>query len=195
MELDKIKELWNEIDVLKEKQHLSDEKIKDMLKNKGKTALSKLIWFAKFSMVMFIPLGVFGYYYFVGYNNVFAIIYFLICIFGVLFEIYKYRLLKKINFSDMTIKDVSERILKYKNIIKNELIYGITGLVVFLGAYIYVDILQNGAPEHLWVLVIIMTIYVILASLFIGYFIYKRIYFNRINQIKESLNELKEFEN
>jgi hypothetical protein len=200
MELDNIKKLWNEIDVLKEKQHISDEKIKEMLKNKGKTALSKLIRYAKLYSIAVIPLGLFlcllshEFFKAGGYYPIMPLLFLLICILLQPFEIYLYRLLKNIDFFNMTIKDVSERILNYQHLIQKMQQYGTIGFFFYLGAWYFFYYQLIFGTEIVWSYIIFTSSYLIF-GLFLIPFLYKKMYYNRINKIKECLNEFKEFEN
>ena len=201
MELDKFKELWNEIDVLKEKQQISDEKIKEMLKNKGKTTLSKLIRMAKFSMFAMIPLGIllcfFSHEFFTagGYYIICPLAFLFVCIVMTPFEIYLYRFLKAIDFSRMTIREVSERILKYQNLVRMAQMYGTIFFFIYLGAWYYLFYRLTIGAEIVWVVIITLGTFYLIMGLVAIPFLYKKLYYKHINRIKESLNELKEFEN
>lgn len=199
MELDEIKKIWNEIDLLKEKQQVSDKRIKEMFKNEGKTALAKLIGIAKFAMIAVIPLGIFlcllSYHFFEagGYYIIWPLVFMLYCILMLPFDIHLYRLLKGIDFSGMTVKEVSEKILKYQNIIQKFRIFGMIFFIVYLGIWYFLYYRLILGTEIVWSLIILM-ICMCLAGLIGIPLLYKKLYFNNINRIKESLKELKEFE-
>ena len=199
MELDEIKKLWNEIDILKEQKQFSDNRIKEMLKNEGKNALAKLIRMAKFGMITIIPMGIFfcllSYKFFEagGLYIIMPLIFLFFCISTLPLEVYLYRLLKRIDFSIMTIKEVSERILKYQDIIQKFQMYGIPFAIIYLGIWYYLYYKLTIGSEIIWILIIFMIIMCIVVSIAIP-FLYKKLYFNNINRIKGSLKELKEFE-
>jgi hypothetical protein len=199
MELDEIKKVWNEMDALKEKLKISDNRIKEMLKNEGKSALAKLIRMAKIGMIALIPLGLFmclvSYKFFEagGFYMICPLALLLICIVMVPFDFYLYRLLKEIDFSRMTVREVSERILKYQNIIRKFEMYGIIGCVVYLGIWYYLYYKLTIGSEIVWGFIIFLIVMCLVAGLSIP-FLYKKLYYNNINRIKESLKELKEFE-
>ena len=199
MELDEIKKLWDEIDLLKEKQQVSDNRIKEMLKNEGKTALAKLIRISKFYTIAMIPLGLIlcliSYKFFEagGYYIIWPLGFLLFSILMEPLEIYLYRLLKGIDFSRMTVKEVSERILKYRDILQKCQIYGMIFFIVYLGIWYYLYYKLILGSEIFWP-IIIMMIFMCLGGLIAIPILYKKLYFNNINRIKESLNELKEFE-
>ena len=199
MELDEVKKIWNEIDLLREKQHDSDNEIKEVLKNEGKTALSKLLRYGKFYTIALIPLGLIfcllSYQFFEagGYFIIWPLLFLLICISMEPLEIYLYRLLKEIDFSSMSVKEVSERILKYQNIVRKCEMYGIVIGVIYLGIWYYLYYKLIFGSEIIWGFIIFM----IAMCLIVGFSIphlYKKLYYNNINRIKESLKELKEFE-
>ena len=199
MEPDEIKKIWSEMDALKEKVQISDNRIKKMLKNEGRSALAKLIRLSKFYTIAMIPLGLFlcliSYKFFEagGYYIIWPLVFLLLCIFMELLEIYLYRLLKEIDFSRMTVKEVSERILKYQDILHKCQMYGMIFFIVYLGIWYYLYYKLIIGSEIVWSLIIFMII-MCLGGLITITFLYKKLYFNNIDRIKESLKELKEFE-
>ncbi|MCL1821717.1 MAG: hypothetical protein FWG22_02720 [Prolixibacteraceae bacterium] len=199
MEPDEIKKMWKEVDLLKEKQQISDHKIKEMLKNQGKTALAKLIKTANFYRFAMIPLGLFfcllSYKFFEagGYYVIYPLIFMLLCVLLEPLEIYLYRLLKEIDFANMSVKEVSQRILKYQHILRKCEMYGVIIGVVYLSIWYYLYYKLTVGSEIVWGIIIFM----IAMCVAVGFFIpvaYKKLYYNHISQIKESLKELKEFE-
>ena len=200
MELDEIKKLWTEIDTLKEKLQVSDNRIKEMLKNEGKSALEKLIRFTKFGIFSVIPLGLFlclvSYKFFEagGYYMICPLAFLLFCILMLPFDIYLYRLLKGIDFAGMPVREVSERILKYQNIIQKFQMYGTIGFFVYLGIWYFLYYQLCLGSEIVWGLIIFFAAIYLAGGLIMIPFLYKKFYYNNINRIKESLAELKEFE-
>ena len=199
MELDEIKEIWQEIDLLKEKQQVNDTRIKEMLKNEGKTALAKLIRMSVFGMIALIPLGLIlcllSYKFFEagGYYMIWPLVFLFLCIVMTPFDVYLYRLLKGIDYSRMSVKEVSERILKYQTIIRKFEMYGIIVGVVYLGIWYYLYYKLIFGTEINRIFIIFMIVMCLLVGISIP-FLYKKFYYNNINRIKESLKELKEFE-
>ena len=199
MELDEIKKIWSEMDALKEKVQINDNRIKEMLKNTGKSALAKLITMAKFGIFAAIPLGLFlcllSYSFFKagGYYPIWPLLFFFFCISSLFIDVYLYRLLKEIDFSRMTVRDVSERILKYQSIIQKFQIFGMIFFIVYLSVWYYLFYKLTLGSEIVWPLIIMMIV-MCLGGLIGIPFLYKKLYFNHINRIKESLKELKEFE-
>jgi len=199
MKPDDIKKLWSEIDLLKEKQHVSENRVKELLENNRKSALAKLIRISKFYMIAMIPLGLFlcllSYKFFEagGYYIILPLIFLLYCIGMTPFEIYLYRLLKGIDFSVMTVKEVLEKILKYQNSIQKSKICGMTFGITYLAIWYYLYYKLIIGSEIVWWLIIYMICLCIAVSIGIP-FLYKKLYINNINRIKASLEELKEFE-
>ena len=107
-------------------------------------------------------------------------------------EFYKYRFLKKIDFSEMTIKNVSERILTYQRFIQKEFWVGVFFALVFLGVWRYLDYKQACCTENNFdVFSVLIPIFIVFI---VTYIMYKRLYYNRIRRIKKTLKELEEFE-
>jgi len=200
MELDEIKKMWQEIDALKEKQQINESRIKEMLKNEGKTALAKLIKIAKFYTIVTIPLGLLfcltSYRFFEagGYYVIVPLIFLLITLFLEPLQISKYHFLKEIDFSGMSVKEVLERILKYENFIQKWRIYGTTGFFIFMGIWFYFYYKLLFGSEIIWGFIIYDAVIYFAGGLILIPFLYKKLYYNNINRIKESLKELREFE-
>jgi len=199
MELDEIKKIWNEIDLLKEKQQVSDNRIKDMLKNEGKSALAKLIRMSKFGMISLIPLGLLmcllshRFFEAGGYYVIWPLLMLFFCILMTPFDVYLYRLLKGIDFSTQTVKEVSEKILKYQNIIQKFKLFGLIFSIVYLGIWYFLYYHLLLGSTIVWPLIIFMISMCIVVSIAVPV-LYKKLYFNHIDRIKENLKELKEFE-
>jgi hypothetical protein len=199
MEPDEIKKMWQEVDLIKEKQQISDNKIKEMLKNQGKSALAKLIKAANFHRIAVIPLGLIfcllSYNFFEkgGFYIVYPLAFLLLCILLEPLEIYLYRLLKGIDFSTMSVKEVSVRILKYHHIMRKCEMYGVIIGVVYLSIWYYLYYRLIYGSEIVWGIIIMMIGMCVAVGCFVPV-LYKKLYYRRIHQINESLKELKEFE-
>jgi len=199
MELDEIKKIWNEMEALKEKQQVSDHRVKELLQYKGKSALEKLIGISKLGMFAIIPLGLFlclcSYKFFEagGYYMLCPLAFLLFTTLMLPFDIYLYRLLKGTDFSGMTVKEVSERILKYQNIVRKFEVFGVIFFFVYIGIWYSLYYRLMFGSELVWGIIILM-IFMVLAGLIAIPILYKKLYYNNINRIKESLEELKEFE-
>ena len=199
MELDEIKKIWQEIDLLKEKQQVNEERIKEMLRGKGKSALGKIINVEKFGMIILIPCGIlfcFGSHLFFkagGYYMFYPLILLLFCIVMEPFVIKNYRMLKKFDLSNMTIKEVSEKILKYENSLQKSQIYVMIGFIVYYGIWYYLLYKLAVGSQIVWWLIIFLAVTYSTAIIIPPVFI-KKWYLKNINRIKKSLKELEEFE-
>jgi hypothetical protein len=202
MELDELKKVWAEMETLKAKIQISDNKIKEMLKKEGQSALSKLIRVAKIYIFAAIPLGLLAClcsYDFLeagGYYLIHPVLIMLTCLFMMGLEIYIYRLLKSIDFSTMTVKQVSEKILKYQGIIQKYQKYGTIWFIVFLGTwyFLFYQLIFVFFQEIVWEFIIIMAGYVVIGA-FVIQLLFKKLFYKNIKKIQESLDELKVFEN
>jgi hypothetical protein len=93
----------------------------------------------------------------------------------------------------MTVKEVSEKILKYQSRLKKGEIYGTIFGVIYMPIWLYFGyILYFGWFCNLQ-LIITFTVYY-LGVFIITPILLKKLYYSQIKQIKESLQELKEFE-
>ena len=200
MELDEIKKNWQEMEELKEKIQISENRMKELLKREGKSALDKLIKIAKFYTIAVIPLGLL--ICLLSYNFFEAGGYYVICPLSFLLlsfvlqplEIYLYRMLKGIDYANMPVKEVSRRILKYLNIIQKSQFYGTIVFFVYLGIWYYLYYKLIFGSETHWFFIVFLAIVYLSGGLFLIPFLYKKLYYNNINRIRENLKELKEFE-
>jgi len=201
MEPDDIKKIWQAMDLLREKQHVSDSRIKEMLKNEGKSALEKLIKMAKLGITAPIPLGLLfclisqKFFEAGGYYVICPLAFLLICILLVVpHNIKKYRFLKEIDYSKMTVKEVTEKILKYQGNVQKFQLYGTIGFFIFVGVWSYLYYMLCFGSKIIWGFIIYQIVICLANGLIIIPFLYKKLYYNNINRIKASLEELKEFE-
>jgi len=202
MELDEIKKIWNEIDLLKEKQQVNENKIKEMLKNKGKNSITKLIGITKFSTYAAIPIGLIfclaSYQFFKagGYYTIYPLILLLISILLVPGGVWAYRFLKKmeIDYSTMTVKEVAEKILKYQDM-QIGVKYVQIGFFIYMGVFFYLSYRINLGSKIVWWFIIYLVVVHLAINLILIPFINKKLYRNHLNRIEESLKELEEFEN
>ena len=201
MDLDEMKKSWQENILLKEKLTVSDSKIRHILHKQSITAIEKLIRYAVFYICASLPLGILfclcSFRFFqVGWPYMIVPLFFLfLCVFVVLpSEIYLYRLLKRIDFSCMTLREVFSIILKYQKIIQKWEQYGIVFFVVFMMIWMFSFYKLTFGDEILWGFIIYMFI-LFLGGIVAIPLLYKKLYYKNINKVKESINELEEFEN
>ncbi|WP_165020165.1 hypothetical protein [Dysgonomonas sp. ZJ279] len=192
MDLDNIKKSWQEREI---KPTISEEKIQRMLDNRGKNALENLMTFEKWILIiaaLCVPIiAIFEKPY---YLMIFCLISF-IC--GLTWQIYKYRFLKKINLSEMSILETSIAITKYKRYILREIIVGIIWCIAFTGIVVYeryTTASNENNPIMYSLITIGATFIIILTCAYIVYVIYRYIYMQNISQIEKSIAEIKDFE-
>ena len=199
MELDNIKKLWDEVNLLKEKQQFNDERIKEMLKSKQKTALSKLKRLSIIGIVVIVPVA---YLFYLQVCDIFepGILraffvsgLFLTVAVSISIETYSFRLLKGIDYSRITIRNAYEKILNYEHLVKKGKLYGTVWFVAYIGSYAFFTYKVGYGTELVWGIIIPVAI-IFFGGWFLIHLLYKKLYYKRINQIKESLKELEEFE-
>jgi len=199
MELDNIKKLWTEIDTLKDKQHINEERIKELLKSNQKTALSKLIWLEKIQLIIIAPFCVLFCFLFHkifgldGFYTIWMFLYFLFIVAGVFIVFRKYKMLKNINISNMIVKDIFAKISNYQHLLQKEKKLATVLVFALLSAFFVIDYRYLFGSEVIWSQ-IIFGIVVVLAVTAFTPFLYKKLYNKHIEQIKQSLKELEEFE-
>ncbi|PXV62873.1 hypothetical protein CLV62_11789 [Dysgonomonas alginatilytica] len=196
MDLDNIKKSWNENNVL---PALSEDKIHNIINKRAKTALDKLVFFEIFGCLILIPLLLLPYLHGIAFPQmpypVFTkYFYFATCIVGFIWQIYKYKLLKKINISHTTIARCSIYMSEYKLSINRERIVGVLFILIFIFsfAYSYTD-LVHGEQEKLKFCIFNIILFVLACSILLFY--YKLAYYKRIKFIEASLREAREMEN
>jgi hypothetical protein len=121
------------------------------------------------------------------------LVFLLWCILSEPIAIWAYRLLKGIDFSNMSVKKVSERILKFQNIVKKVEMYGTMFFIIYMVIWMSLFCRLSFGPEIIWIIIVFYIIVFLVALISIP-ILYKLFYYNNINRIKENLRELKEFE-
>ncbi|MDL2323378.1 hypothetical protein LJC52_05255 [Bacteroidales bacterium OttesenSCG-928-A17] len=200
MDLDEMKKAWQENIQLKEQLSLSDKKIKELLKREGKTAIDRLMLYAKIYIILSIPLGLllclcsFRFFQAGWPYSLIPLFFLFLCTFIVLpSEIYVYRLLRSIDFSVMSLKEVSSKILKYQQIIRFWELIGIVFFVIYMAIWMFFYYKLIFGDEIIWGFIIYMIAVGLIGLAAIPY-LYKKMYYKNINKVKESIEELEEFE-
>ena len=196
MELDEIKNAWTAMDErLKKNEGLNERMIKEMLMQKSKKSLNRLIVVEIYSTIFM--LFVFPFLLFVFNNKIVHTtlidinfyIAFAMIIIGIGPQMYKTILLININLSK-SICDSIKSIQKYNLITKRKILYAaIIGPIFF--ASLILGILSYKNVE-VWNLSFIIV--VVIVSVFSSYWQYKKVYKANIQSILESLEELKDLE-
>jgi len=194
MDLDKIKEIWKENDI---KPSIGEDKIYKMLDNKGKSALNGLLRFEKISVCL-LPFFIFAPFIHNHYNKLapyplFSIILFIgLCIIGFFWQLYKIRLLKKIDPEKMDVILYSKHIALYRKYISYEIIVGICWLIAFVLSYFF-SLTHRIPGEHMMFFIIFMAVLLIISVIIIVLF-YKWLYTKKIKEIERNIKEIEEFE-
>ena len=201
MELEELKNIWASVDErLKGNGMLNKRLVQEMLSNKSNKSLNKLVNIEMFNIIVlllvipfwiwlfnFHPLKIFETILSIKILSVFSLA---VCIFGIIYGGYTLKkYLLKIDFSK-SIKDnmhyVNKFAIYYR---KGKMINYFVIIPAFslLGILVYYEL---KAPFYLWVFLFV----VLISSVVITYWIYKKIYDVNIQSIKKSLEELKELE-
>lgn len=196
MDLDNIKKAWNENNAI---PALCEDKIHTIINKRAKTALDKLIYFEIFGCLILLPLLFVPYLHSIAFPKmpypVFTKYFFITsCVIGFFWQIYKYRLLKKIDISHTDIINCSKYISEYKLYISREMILGVLFvlILIFSFAYSYIDILP-GDQNKLKFCIFNAILFILVCSILLFY--YKLAYYKRIKHIEASLKEAREMEN
>ena len=200
MDSDELKKAWQKNTILKEKLPINDNQIREMLQKEGQTALGKLIRYAIFYVIASIPLGFFmclcSYRFFEagGFYVIVPLTFLALCVFLIFpSEIYLLRLLKSIDFSTMSLKEVSTKILKYQQIIQRWERIGIMSFILFLGVWMFFFYKLTFGDKIIWGFIIYMIVLFFIGLAAIPY-LYKKMYYKNINKVKAGIRELEEFE-
>lgn len=193
MDLDNIKKVWQVTGI---KPAISDEKIQKIVDNKGKSAFEKLVKYEKLGLI----LGVICIPVSFTFRDTATIIFYLSSILLILiWQVYKYRFLKRINLSEMGIIEISAKINRYKKYISREFIIGIVWVFVFTGFWcfnvIYEDI-KAISDKSVIPLIVIFVVYIVMLStlIVIAWALYKAMYTTNIAALEKSIEEIEEFE-
>lgn len=194
MDLDNIKKAWQESTP---SPGISEEKIQQMLDNRGKSAFGSLIKYERWNLISLficIPLS------FVFIDRITIIVYLCSLFLGLIWQIYKFGFLRKINLAEMGILEISSRIATYKKFISREFIAGLIWAIPFLALWLA----RIAISKELFSLIInptlviamFVVIYLIIATtvIVIAWALYKHMYINKIKIIEKSIQEIKEFE-
>lgn len=198
MELNELKNIWQELDQKIEKNNiLNDKVIKDMLQTKGNKSISKLMAFEVLSLILLvamIPVFLFLLAFFqnatshLNYTIVFIKLMIIFCVLAVVWYGVKIYFLNKIEMR-RSIKDNIYNITRYKLLLKREIQISFILYPIILGVCIY-HFYTVKATVLLWVLLICLWLVVLV---FVIWF-YKKVTQKHIKSINQSLDELKDLE-
>ena len=197
MELQELKNRWISVDErLKKQEVLNTRMVEEMLKNKSKGALSRLINFEAFTAIVLlaaIPLCIWGIsvrFADTFFPKITMIVGIAMCIIGLVLTCYALRTyLAKIDFSG-NIKDNMQYVNKYSIFYRKMKMAGYFVVSPVVSLFLILSYYEFNVTFHLWALLIVG----LLAATGVTIWIYKAVYDKNIQTIKESLAELSELE-
>ncbi len=200
MELDEMKNLWEKTNKIAEKTKISEGKIIEMLRKSYKGAMNSLLSLEILGLIIILPCATIIYCMFSFWNlnaiygvEVLKWTFIALCIIGFFWQGYKYKFLKGIKIAEMNILEVSQKVLRYRKYIINEAIAGTIFFIIFMIPLMYFVYTFRFGNEIIFPLIIYYATIFALGVLMI-LFLYKKLYFNNIKKIQESLAEIEEFQ-
>lgn len=189
MDLDNIKKTWQQAEI---KPTIDEGKIQKMLDNRGQSAFNSIIKYEKVGMIGLIICALVSYPIFHKHMPVFWG-YLVTCFIGIAWQYHKFRSLKNANIAESGIVEVSKFYYKYRKKVINELIVCVIWLLLFCAFFLYFELRQIDDPQLFRSL-----LFVFIGSFgfftIIGFFIYKKLFWNNLKRIEASLKEVEEFE-
>lgn len=194
MDLDNIKKAWDDNTFT---SSLTDDNIRHIIHKKGRTALSRLLWFEIIGLIIVLPFVVVPYLHAlylprVPYPTFTKYFFIACCIISFFWQIYKVQLLKKINLNRIDLISGLKFISKYKLYIKREVIAAVFFLCILLGSfcheYQYIISEQGRLVYYLFNLTMLVTTCTIMLLF------YKYFYTKNIKNIITALEEIEEIE-
>lgn len=190
MDLDNMKKTWQQTSI---KPQLEEDKIQQMLDNKGKGALDKLLRTEKIFLwmaIIILPLACL-----LEFSRPFISLFFIAMLVpGCIWQIYKIRFLKKIDTLQMGIVEISAHINRYKRYLLWEITAAIPILIIFMLSYtIFLLHPKDYSYESLRPAIIMATAGIII-TIVICIPIYLNLYLKNIRDIERSIQEIKYFE-
>lgn len=194
MELEKLKEIWTSLDSRMQQQEvLKTTLIKEMLISKSDKALSRLINYSYFGLILIISLiplmmrlwqlpGII--------SNVFILILIVFLLFGVITGIIQLINLHKINFSNPLNQNIY--LVQKTNLFNKRISFIAYIIAAILFVSVIIAMLNSPYGIQPWRWFVIITI--VFVGAIAGYWEYKRMYRRNFNSILKSLEELKELE-
>lgn len=190
MDLDNMKKTWQQTSI---KPQLEEDKIQQMLDNKGKGTLDKLLRTEKIFLwmaIIILPLACL-----LEFSRPFISLFFIAMLVpGCIWQIYKIRFLKKIDTLQMGIVEISAHINRYKRYLLWEITAAIPILIIFMLSYtIFLLHPKDYSYESLRPAIIMATAGIII-TIVICIPIYLNLYLKNIRDIERSIQEIKYFE-
>lgn len=192
MDLDNLKKTWQQTEI---KPSITDDKIQEMLDNRGQSAFARLIKYDRLFLWLLIPcllIGILFYRMSLGLGITYSIM----IVLSFFWQRYKIRFMKEIDLSLMGILEVSKCILQYKKYIIYEMVISaiiVIPFFVFYTYYVLPDLFprmhESDQGLSLTLFAISVATTVIICSV-----IYRYMYMNNIKKVQKSIKEIKDFE-
>lgn len=196
MDLDSIKLKWNEIDAMP--PVISEDKIRQMLNNKSKSALNRLIrletiFLVTSTLCIFFPF-IHNYIFSekLGYTFALKVFYISVCIFFIFWQLFKLRHLKRMNFDQQDVLTSFKQILRYRRYIISEIFGGFVFAILF--TFFFGMNIITLIPEQGKMFFVIYIIFITAIILLILLIFYKLTYQKQIQKIKNAFDEIKDLE-
>lgn len=197
MDLDNLKKDWQ---ATNPDVRVDDDKIRQMLDNKGKSAFEKLLKVEKlFLKLLLLCIPFILIFYFVT-SPLVGILYAILVVVSFILQRYKISFLKKINILEMNLIEASLAIGRYRKIVYGEILVGAILAVAFLSIYSYTFVQKHyvaSAMEDSRFFVAYLVYILIISFVTLGvilYVIYSRYYFKNIRDIERSIAEAEEYQ-
>ena len=189
MDLDNIKKTWQQTNL---KSTVDDYKIRKMLDNKGQSAFNSIMRYEKYGIIGLVVCMLIAYPLFSEYKMVFYS-YLVTCLVGIVWQIYKFRLMKNANIAELSITKAAKFYYQYRAMIVKELIVGCVWFLFFIVLFGYFELSpkwNTGRFQYsLIAFVISMSI-----GLLVGLVLYRKLYWTHFKEIEKSLKEIEDFE-
>lgn len=189
MDLDKIKKSW---DTASLKPEIKDAKIESMISHEGQSAFNKVL---RYELIGFVA-GVICLFASFVFRYLPVILFFAVsCLLALGWQLYKIRLLKKIDMLKMSIIEISRSYIRYRRYIIYELIFSVIWTIIMLTLFAYFEyqnkwsIDTENATRSIMIFSICMA-----ASLSIGILIVLKYFWKNLKKLGQSIKEVQAFE-
>lgn len=189
MDLDNIKKAWQQTDL---KSTVDDSKIRKMLGNKGQSAFNSIMRYEKYGIIGLVICVLIAYPFFSEHKQVFYF-YLVTCLVGIVWQIYKFRLIKNANIAELSITRAAKFYYQYKGIIVKELIVGCVWFIFFIILFGYFELAEKRDTGRFQYSLIAFAASMCI-GLLIGFILYRKLYWTHFKEIEKSLKEVEDFE-
>lgn len=192
MDLDNLKKTWQQTEI---KPSITDDKIQEMLDNKGQSAFARLIQYDRLFLWLLIPCLLVGALFY-SMSLGLGIAYSILIIISFFWQRYKIKFMKGVDLSLMGILEVSKCILQYKKYIIYEMVVSAIIMIPFFIFYTYYVLPDLFPRMHESDHGLSSTLFAIsvAATIIICFVVYRYMYMNNIKKVQRSIREIKDFE-